>query len=204
MKNILIFLKKNDIFVNLSLYSKYFSRFSSHLQRSHFSSDKPIQNLWQNLSWKEGSQKIKDRKNSSMAPSEQLPNVVMEEDDYSETEGSDSEDSNDSQDDPTYDIFEETQSGFSNLSMEKKSKSRLVCVYAVNQIFLCWFIVKTFVFVLKFIWVFSHLQYSERNGYGFCGRPGWRGNSCASAWWERWEKLWDGSKNDRRSARVPF
>ena len=83
-----------------------------------------------------------------MAPSEQLPNVVMEEDDYSETEGSDSEDSNDSQDDPTYDIFEETQSGFSNLSMEKKSKSRLVCVYAVNQIFyvdllskplsLCW------------------------------------------------------------------
>ncbi|XP_034695564.1 zinc finger CCCH domain-containing protein 62-like [Vitis riparia] len=60
-----------------------------------------------------------------MAPSEQLPNVVMEEDDYSETEGSDSEDSNDSQDDPTYDIFEETQSGFSNLSMEKKSKSRI-------------------------------------------------------------------------------
>lgn len=98
-----------------------------------------------------------------MAPSkqQQLPHVVWEGDDFTETEGLVSEDSDESQDDPTYDILEETRSGFSNLSMEKKSKSWLVCVNAVNQIF----IVRTFVSELKFIGFFflPHLQYMERN-----------------------------------------
>lgn len=82
-----------------------------------------------------------------MAPSDELQFVDVE-DDYSESEGS--EDSCDSLHDPTYDIAEETQSRFSNLSIGKKSKSRSVCVY-VNRIRLLGFIQNLSLFVFMLI-----------------------------------------------------
>ena len=96
---------------------------------------------------------------------QQLPRIVMEEDNYCEIEGSDYSD--DSQDDPTYDIFEETRSCFSNLSMEKNTESRLVCVYAVNQISYVRLIVKTFVLMLELFGFFRICSVQKKMDLGF-------------------------------------